>query len=300
MRILVIGCIGIDTNVYFYGDGPNFEHEGNFTQNIDYIGQAGGYTTRLLKAMGHEPQLIASVGSDYHGDFIRRQFLEDGVDVSGLFHDPLGTNRSINFMYADGRRKNFYDGKGNFDLKVNPSDFLQQMNGAVGAHFHIANWCRYFLPYCLKRSIPISVDLQDIVDIDDSYRMDFLLAANIVFFSLTNFPDREEQIIENFTTRFPNKKFIAGNGSKGCWFAYQGKISFYPAILEGDPVIDTNGAGDALACGVLHELWDRKSDAPSACQIGQKLARMVCSMKATSTFDYSVVNKILIGHHPHR
>ncbi len=300
MKILVIGCIGIDTNIYFYGDGPNFEQEGNFTQNIDYIGQAGGYTTRLLKALGHEPQLIASVGNDYHGDFIRRQFIEDGVDVRGLFDDPLGTNRSVNFMYADGRRKNFYDGKGNFDLAINPSHFMTLMDGAGGAHFHIANWCRKLLPLCLERLIPISVDLQDIVDIDDPYRHDFLLAANIVFFSLTNFSGCEEEVMINFTTRFPDKKFFAGNGAKGCWFAHQGNISFYPAIDDGAPVIDTNGAGDALACGVLHELWDRKSDAASACQLGQKLARMVCSMKATSTFDYSVVRKILIGHHPHR
>ena len=40
MKVAVVGCIGIDTNVYFYGGGPDFEREATFTQNIDYIGQA--------------------------------------------------------------------------------------------------------------------------------------------------------------------------------------------------------------------------------------------------------------------
>lgn len=299
MKVAIVGCIGIDTNVYFHGDGPNFELEGNFTQNLDYIGQAGGYTTRLFHAMGHFPMLVASIGADYHGEFIRKTFGLEGITCQGLFIDPEGTNRSINFMYPDGRRKNFYDGKSNYTLQVEPSSFSPLFDGAQGAHFHIANWCRHFLPFCASHAIPISVDLQDIVELEDEYRRDFLQAAEVVFFSLTNFQGEEEKVMMNFTKKFPAKIFVAGNGAKGCWSAQGGDVAFYPSLTQGRPIIDTNGAGDALACGVLHGLWHLGVTIGEACAIGQRLARIICSIKADSSFTFEEIQSALVSHHPH-
>lgn len=36
----------------------------------------------------------------------------DGVDTRALLVEPQGTALSVTFMYRDGRRKSFYDGKG--------------------------------------------------------------------------------------------------------------------------------------------------------------------------------------------
>ncbi len=300
MKVAVVGCIGIDTNVYFYGGGPDFEREATFTQNIDYIGQAGGYTTRLLHCMGHEPILIAPVGDDYHGEHIRKTFHQQRICDQGLFTDPMGTNRSINFMYANGSRKNFYDGKGNYDLPFSVDQFMPMLNGSAGAHFHIPNWSRKLLKPCVELGIPISVDLQDIVDLDDQYRHDYLYHAAIVFFSLANFEGSELAVMQTFAERFPNKVFVAGNGAKGCWSVNRGEIEFHPALKSGAEVIDTNGAGDSLACGVLHGLWHLRSNLQQACLIGQKLARYVCTIKASTNFSVHDVQSCLVSHHPHR
>jgi len=50
------------------------------------------------------------------GRYVREELANDGVDIEALFSDPLGTNRSVNFMYPAGRRKNFYDGRGIWSL----------------------------------------------------------------------------------------------------------------------------------------------------------------------------------------
>src|SRR5512139_3247237 len=115
--VVVIGNVGIDTNVYLHGEDIDFTVEANFTENLDYIGQAGGYASRGYAQLGQKTAFIGYVGDDYSGRFIREEFTGDGIDTTALFVDPAGTSRSINFMYRDGRRKNFYDGKSHLHLQ---------------------------------------------------------------------------------------------------------------------------------------------------------------------------------------
>ena len=56
--VVVIGNVGIDTNVYLAGDEINFQIESNFTENIDYVGQAGGYAARGFAQLGYRTAFI--------------------------------------------------------------------------------------------------------------------------------------------------------------------------------------------------------------------------------------------------
>ena len=67
------------------------------------------------RRLGLRTAFVGALGDDPMGDFIRRELAGDGIEAL-LFPDPLGTHRSVNFMYPDGRRKNFYDGKGQMDV----------------------------------------------------------------------------------------------------------------------------------------------------------------------------------------
>src|SRR5512136_3128452 len=135
--VAVIGNIGIDTNVYFQSDEPNFSREANFTENLDYVGQAGGYASRGFAQLGKRTAFIGYVGDDYSGRFIREEFARDGIDTTALFVDPAGTSRSINLMYPDGRRKNFYDGKSHMMLKPDLDICRRVLSQARLAHFNI-------------------------------------------------------------------------------------------------------------------------------------------------------------------
>ena len=62
--VVVVGNIGIDTNVYFAGDQIDFSVEANFTTNIDMMGQAGGYASRGYTRLGYQTAFIGYVGAD--------------------------------------------------------------------------------------------------------------------------------------------------------------------------------------------------------------------------------------------
>lgn len=117
LDVVVVGNVGIDTNIYLYGEEIDFSVEANFTQNFDYVGQAGGYASRDYTALGYATAFIGHIGEDFEGEFIRRELKDDGINLDGIFIDLAGTSRSVNIMYRTGRRKNFYDGKGHMTLE---------------------------------------------------------------------------------------------------------------------------------------------------------------------------------------
>ena len=109
-EVVVVGNAGVDTNVYLQGQEIDFNEESNFTENIDYLGQAGGYASRGYNRLGKRTAYIGYVGDDHYGRFVRQTASKDGIDTTGLFIDPAGTARGVNLVTPDGRRKNFYNG----------------------------------------------------------------------------------------------------------------------------------------------------------------------------------------------
>ncbi len=279
--VAVIGAIGIDTNVYLYTDEVDFSVEANFSQNLDYIGQAGGYSCRGFKKLGYNVAFVGYVGDDYSGRHIRESLEKDGIDTYfGI--DPEGTKRSVNIMYGDGRRKNFYDGKGSMQLRPDLQAIGKYLAGTGLVHINIVNWTRYLLPLLKEENTVVSVDIQDVVSPDDPYRQDYIKAADVLFFSAVNFPD-PAPLIERFMEIRSDRIVICGMGKSGCALGTEKGISYYRAVeLEG-PVIDTNGAGDSLAVGFLSSYFFQGHSFEESILRGQIAARYCCSRKATSS-----------------
>ena len=279
--VTVIGNIGIDTNVYLYGDEIDFNVEANFTQNLDYAGQAGGYASRGYAALGLRTAFIGYVGDDFQGEYIRRVLKRDGINQDGLFIDPAGTSRSVNIMYRDGRRKNFYDGKSHMNLNP-PLDVCRGLlKNTKLAHFNIPNWGRYLLSAAKEAGTKIAVDLQDIVDVHDPYRKDFIDAADFLFFSAANHADPRPIVMELLSWR-PQAMVISGMGAQGCMVGSGDGIFQYPAEGMESPVVDTNGAGDSLAVGFLYAHVFKGFPLGLSIRCGQIAARYCCSQKAST------------------
>jgi sugar/nucleoside kinase (ribokinase family) len=280
--VAVVGNVGIDTNVYAHGAEVDFGVESSFTENIDYVGQAGGYASRGYAQLGKRTAFIGYAGDDYHGRFIREEFALDGIDTAGLFVDPAGTSRSINFVYQDGRRKNFYDGKGHLHLQPDTELCMAILAESKLAHFHIPNWARLLLPVAKDLGLTIACDIQDIVSVDDAYRRDFVEHADILFFSAVN--QREPTALINaFLQNKPSQLVIAGMGAKGCAVGTENGILFFPAVGMEEPVIDTNGAGDGLAVGFLASYALDGYTLNDSVLRGQITARYSCTQKASSS-----------------
>jgi sugar/nucleoside kinase (ribokinase family) len=280
--VAVIGNVGIDTNIYLTDSDIDFKVEANFTENIDYVGQAGGYASRGFAQLGYKTAFIGYIGDDHQGRFILEEFEKDGINTDAVFIDPAGTSRSINFMYQDGRRKNFYDGKSHMILQPDIDRCRYILKQSKIVHFNIPNWARHLLPVARESDSVISCDIQDVIDIEDPYRADFIKDADILFFSTVNHPD-PRFMIEELLQKHPQKIVVCGMGARGCALGSTFGVQFYEAEKMSAPVIDTNGAGDGLAVGFLSSYYINKYNLQDAIRCGQITARYTCTQKATTS-----------------
>jgi sugar/nucleoside kinase (ribokinase family) len=281
-EVVVVGNVGIDTNVYLHGEDIDFTVESNYTENLDYVGQAGGYSSRGYAQLGRRTAFVGYVGDDFQGEFIRREFARDGIDTTALSIDPAGTGRSVNFMYRDGRRKNFYDGKGHMRLEFDRDVCRAVLAGSRLAHFSIPNWARHLLPVARELGLIIACDIQDVVTSDDPYRQDFIEQADILFFSAVNQAD-PTPLMEAFLRRNPGLTLISGMGARGCALGTRVGVAFYPPVEMEAPVIDTNGAGDGLAVGFLISYVLEGYSLEDSVLRGQIAARHTCTQRASSS-----------------
>jgi acarbose 7IV-phosphotransferase len=278
---VVVGNVGIDTNVYFHSDEPDFTRESNFTEDLDTVGQAGGYASRGYAQLGWRTAFIGHVGDDFSGHFIREEFACDGIDTTALFIDPAGTSRSVNFMYGDGRRKNFYDGKSHVQLQPDRATCRSVLAQTRLAHFNLPNWARQLLPIAREVGVTIACDLQDVVTLRDGYRDDFIEYADVIFFSAVNQAD-PKALIEELLRWKPELIVVSGMGVKGCALGTRDGIRYFDPIDMDAPVIDTNGAGDGLAVGFLSSYVLAGYSLEDSIRRGQIAARYTCTQKASS------------------
>lgn len=280
--VAVVGNIGIDTNVYFHSAEPDFTRESNFTEDLDYVGQAGGYASRGYAQLGWRTAFIGYVGDDHQGRFIRDELAHDGIDTSAAFIDPAGTSRSVNLMYRDGRRKNFYDGKSHMQLDPDRARCRSVLAESRLAHFNIPNWARGLLPIAKAAGVTVACDLQDVVQLRDGYRDDFVAQADIVFFSAVN-QAGPAPLIEELLAWRPELVVVSGMGARGCALGTRAGIRYFDPVDIDLPVVDTNGAGDGLAVGFLSSYVLGGYSLEDAIRRGQIAARHTCTQKASSS-----------------
>lgn len=299
---MVVGAAGVDTLVYLADDRPDFTRDSTMVRTVDAVGHAGGYSSRGFARLGRRTGFIGILGNDWAGQLVRSAFAADGVAIAAEAVDPTGTARSVNLMTPDGRRRAFYDGRGH-DAVAPPagaSDVLAA--GPRLALFHLSDWCRRVLP---DRSIPgllVATDLQDVADPDDAYRADFVRASDVLFASAAHLPE-PEQAAQRWLARATGptgtgpRLVVVGMGSRGALaITEQVAVQVPPPALD-LPIIDTNGAGDSLATGVLDYLlrvvvgdslqpWRDVAQAEeqalrSALTFGQCLARWTCAIRGS-------------------
>ena len=67
MEVVVIGSVGVDTNVFLPGGDIDWSRAANFTENLDCVGQAGGYASLGDARLGRRTAFIGHVGQDAAG-----------------------------------------------------------------------------------------------------------------------------------------------------------------------------------------------------------------------------------------
>jgi sugar/nucleoside kinase (ribokinase family) len=272
-EVVVVGNAGIDTAVRLAGP-VDLLHETDYTTNVDGIGQSGGYSARAFARLGYRTAFLGYVGDDPLGRWLVDELAADGVDMSHVQVDPAGTNRSVNLMSPDGTRHSFFDGKSHMTLEPDLDAWAPVLDGTRLVHCSIPNWARRLLPLARAAGARVSVDLQDVRDLDDPYRRDFVEAADVLFLSAAHLvhPADAVRLLHR-----PGRVVVCGWGSRGCVVhTDEGPASYGPVDMAA-PVVDTTGAGDSLAAGFLASyVLDGRSLAESV-RRGQLAARWCCA-----------------------
>jgi sugar/nucleoside kinase (ribokinase family) len=182
-------------------------------------------------------------------------------------------------MYRDGRRKNFYDGRGSMTLSPDLALARCVLARTRLAHFSIVHWARQLLPIARELGLTIAVDLQDVVTADDAYRQDFVEAADVVLLSGVHHPD-PGPMIAAYRRCNPRAIYVVGMGARGAVLGTAGEIRWFGPVPHDRPVVDSNGAGDSLAVGFLASYLLDGFALDDAVQRGQLLARHTCTLVA--------------------
>lgn len=278
-RVTVVGHPGLDTLILLDRDDLDLCADGYFTRNVDTPGGAPTYTARGMARLGHDTRLLGALGDDVAGRTVRTALEADGVDCATVFEDPAGTTRSANLVFPGGRRLFFFDGGSHTTLVPPPGLVASALTGADILFSSLADWARHVVADARSGGSLVAVDLQDVRDPADPYRADFVAAADHIFASAAHLSD-PVAAAHRWLAHGPARTVVFGMGPRGALLVAR------PASRGGDPVIveqapaqvdlpvvDTTGAGDALACGFLDGLL-RGMPLAAALARGQVCARV--------------------------
>jgi acarbose 7IV-phosphotransferase len=160
--------------------------------------------------------------------------------------------------------------------------FGPYLRGPDSATLNIPNWARAVIPIARECGALVCCDLQDVTHAQDPYRLDFVLGADIIAFSCAR--DIEpEAMMRAYWKLNPRLVQVAGLGPDGCAYGANGDVHRQPPPECDMPVIDTNGAGDALMVGFASRYAMEGLQLGEAARQGQLAARVTCSQRVPKT-----------------
>ncbi|MFF1508668.1 adenosine kinase [Streptomyces sp. NPDC058326] len=279
--VLVLGGAGVDTIVHVpelplpYADSymirPGIETR---------AGQTGDFVALGLSALGLRTHHIDMIGDDSAGDLVRAFHRDRGI---GFTEVPLpgGTKRAVNLVGPDGRRLSLYDDTRSRESDRLPEELVRSLASASRhAHVSITYPCAFTLPLLREAGLTVSTDLHN-WDGENPYHEPFAHGADIVFVSTTALAD-PERTMRRILERGRAEVVVATAGAEGAYLATADGLVHVPAVTPREPVVDSNGAGDAFAAGFLFGRLTGQ-DLDRCALYGTVAGAYACTVPATGT-----------------
>ncbi|WP_319462441.1 carbohydrate kinase family protein [Micromonospora sp. RTP1Z1] len=248
--LLVIGGLGVDVRTRVPAL-PLPAADSLTVPPIDFrIGNTGAGVALAAHALGLRVALVDVLGTDPAGDVVRAALARTSVHAV-LADAPAGTRRSVNLVDSGGRRMSLYDprpwaGPPPFA----PAELAALLADAAHVHVSIMDWARDALPTLragLGDGVVLSTDLHD-WDGDNPYHRPFADAADLVFVSDVRLGDRAGKVAAALA---PRTVLVTGGEAGAALHTPDIPSVRVPAAAPPGPVVDTNGAGDAFAAGLI-------------------------------------------------
>lgn len=277
--VLVLGGAGVDTIVYVpelplpYADSymvrPGIEAR---------AGQTGDFVALGVSALGLRAHHLDMLGDDHEGDLVRALHRDRGIPLTEV-SQPGGTKRAVNLVGPDGRRLSLYD-----DSRAREGDRLPEATvralAEASRHVHVSitHPCASALPVLREAGVSVSTDLHN-WDGVNPYHEAFADAADLVFVSTAALDD-PERTMRRVVERGRAGTVVAMAGAEGAYLLVDGEMTHVPAVAPAEPVVDSNGAGDAFVSGFL--LGRLAGEEPRRCALyGAVAGAHACTVPST-------------------
>ncbi|OKI77706.1 carbohydrate kinase family protein [Micromonospora sp. CB01531] len=213
------------------------------------IGNTGAGVALAAHALGLRVTLVDVLGADPAGDVVRAALARTSVRAV-LAEAPAGTRRSVNLVDPAGRRMSLYDPRPwSGPAPFAPAELAALAGEARHVHVSIMDWARDALPglrASLGAGVTLSTDLHD-WDGENDYHRPFAEVADLVFLSDVRLGERAGKVAAGLA---PRTVLVTG-GAAGATLHGPDTPVRVPAATPPAAVVDTNGAGDAFAAGLV-------------------------------------------------
>lgn len=210
------------------------------------IGNTGAGVALAAHALGLRVTLVDVLGADPAGDVVRAALARTSVRTV-LVDAPAGTRRSVNLVDPAGRRMSLYDPRPwSGPAPFADAELAALVAEAAHAHVSIMDWARDALPV-LRGAASLSTDLHD-WDGENDYHRPFAEAADLVFVSDVKLGERAGK---EAAALAPRTVLVTGGAAGATLHTPDAPAAHVPAATPPAPVVDTNGAGDAFAAGLI-------------------------------------------------
>ena len=253
-KILVSGLLNIETSLEIDSFPINYSPIEYPFFGVNSVTSGVGYNiAKALKTLGDDFDLLSIIGNGLNGDMIISQMKKEGIDTSHIFVDKNGeTAQSVVLVDKSGRRKIYCDLKDLQDKVPFTQSYIDITNYSLLILTNI-NFNRELVKHAHTHDIEVATDVHVLSDLNDSYNIDFMANADILFLSNESILGREEEFIKTIHERYHNKIIVCGLGEKGALMHISDEDRFFhePAVAPFG-VKSTLGAGDALFSSFLH------------------------------------------------
>ena len=211
----------------------------------DAVGSSGAGKALNLVRLGAKVTLHAALGEDDEGHRVARVLTDAGIRLIEA-RDPNGTPRHVNLMDAEGRRISFL-----LQRREPPELDLAAIEAAVATadavYLAVVDYGRHLVPLIRRHGRPIWTDLHD-YDGTNPYHEDFIEAAEVVLLSGDRLPD-PPPFMEQVRAR--GKRLVVCTLAERGAQALTADGTWHDVAASPVEIVDTNGAGDAFAAGLL-------------------------------------------------
>lgn len=254
-KVLVSGLINIETTLSVDEFPVHYMPVRYAFFGINSTVSGVGYNvTKALTTLGDQVHFTSLVGCDLAGKQVYQALKDSGLPSEHVLVAGEQTAQSVILYDQSGRRQINVDLK-DIQGKSYPAEtFDAALPGCELAVLCNINFSRSLLARARQAGKWIATDVHAISNLDDTYNVDFMAAADILFMSDEALPEPPRSFARRVLDRFANEILVIGLGAQGALLAVKRDdfIDCFPAVYT-RPVVNTIGAGDALFSSFVHE-----------------------------------------------